>query len=179
MPGSPNAPHVSIVIPTYNRPEFLGRSIASALQQSLGDLEVIVVDDGSTEETAAVIGSFSDRRLSSVRHETNRGNAAAFLTGLDHAHGSFLTFLSDDDMMLPPFVESRVTALERLTGPPSHSRPTSFAPRPGSYSASATRYSIASGCSTPLAFWTPRCREAGSSGRRSIDETASIRCRSA
>ena len=112
MPGRSRAPHASIVIPTYNRPEFLERALTCALAQSHGALEVVVVDDGSEQATAAVVASIDDHRISYIRHDENRGKAAAWLTGIDRAQGRFLAFLPDDDVMLPSFVATRARHLE-------------------------------------------------------------------
>ncbi len=102
----------SLIIPTYNRPAFLERALRCALAQSAEALEVVVVDDGSDEATAAVVASIGDDRVSYVRHDTNRGKAAAWLTGIERARGRFVGFLPDDDVMLPTFVVSRASRLE-------------------------------------------------------------------
>jgi glycosyltransferase involved in cell wall biosynthesis len=96
---------VSIVIPTYNRGPVLGRAIDSALAQTVDDVEVIVVDDGSTDETAAVIDARDDERLVFVVSEGNRGANAARNLGIDRATGEYVSFLDSDDELAPTHVE--------------------------------------------------------------------------
>jgi glycosyltransferase involved in cell wall biosynthesis len=96
---------VSIVIPTYNRAPVLGRAIDSALAQTVDDVEVIVVDDGSTDETTAVIDARDDERLVLVASEGNRGANAARNLGIDRATGECVSFLDSDDELAPTHVE--------------------------------------------------------------------------
>lgn len=91
---------ISIVLPTYNRAAILPRAVDSVMQQSLSDWELIIVDDGSTDETARYLAGLEDPRVSLFSHPYNRGVAAAKNTGLDHVRGEwFTTFDSDDEMM--------------------------------------------------------------------------------
>jgi glycosyltransferase involved in cell wall biosynthesis len=106
-------PLVSVVIPAYNRAAVLGRAIDSVLQQSLGDLEIIVVDDGSSDGTAAQAARCDDPRLRVLRHDTNRGAAAARNTGIRAAAGGVIAFLDSDDEWLPEKLERQVAALQR------------------------------------------------------------------
>lgn len=92
---------VSVILPTYNRSVSLVAAINSVLLQSHRDLEVIVVDDGSTEDIAGLVAAFNDGRLRYVAHPQNRGAAAARNTGLDHAKGEFIAFQDSDDLWLP------------------------------------------------------------------------------
>lgn len=103
---------VSIIIPAYNQAHYLGRAIQSALAQTHSDLEVIVVDDGSTDDTAAVAQGFADPRLRYV-YQVNRGLSAARNTGLRHASGDFVSFLDSDDQFLPHKLELLLAELER------------------------------------------------------------------
>lgn len=80
-------PSVSTVIPVYNGARFIRESINSALAQTLTDIEVIVVDDGSTDGTAEIALSYSDARIRLVRHAQNRGPAEARNTGIRQANG--------------------------------------------------------------------------------------------
>jgi hypothetical protein len=105
-------PRVSIIVPAYNQARFLGSAIRSALDQTDRDLEVIVVDDGSTDDTREVACGFSDTRVRYVRQE-NRGLSAARNTGIRHAHGAFLTYLDSDDQFLPEKLEILLGAFER------------------------------------------------------------------
>lgn len=103
---------VSIIIPAYNQAHYLGHAIESALAQTHRDLEVIVVDDGSTDDTAAVAQSFADAHVRYV-YQANRGLSAARNTGLRHAGGEFVSFLDSDDQFLPHKLELLLAELER------------------------------------------------------------------
>jgi len=94
-------PHVSVVIPVYNRGELLKRALRSVLEQSYGDWEAIVVDDGSTDGTGGSAAGFSDPRLRVLRHPSRRGPAAARNTGIAESRGRIITFLDSDDEWLP------------------------------------------------------------------------------
>jgi glycosyltransferase involved in cell wall biosynthesis len=96
---------VSVVIPTYNRASVLGRAIDSALAQSHGDLEVVVVDDGSTDGTDAVVESYDDDRVVYVENEDNSGANAARNRGIERASGEFISFLDSDDELAPAHLE--------------------------------------------------------------------------
>jgi glycosyltransferase involved in cell wall biosynthesis len=105
---------VSVVIPTKGRPEMLRRAVVSVLEQTYAPLELIVVDDGSTEPAREAIADIehSDlERLEIRRHEDNQGGAAARNTGLQEACGEYVAFLDDDDAWLASKVERQVTAL--------------------------------------------------------------------
>lgn len=83
---------VSVIIPTYNRRDLIGRAIASVIAQTYQNLEIIVVDDASTEDIAQAIAHIDDPRLRSIRHETNLGGSAARNTGIKAAQGEFVAF---------------------------------------------------------------------------------------
>lgn len=91
---------VSIIIPAYNQAGYLGAAIQSALGQSYGDVEVIVVDDGSTDNTREVVEQIDDPRLRYVYQE-NQGLSAARNSGIRHARGAYLSYLDSDDLFLP------------------------------------------------------------------------------
>jgi glycosyltransferase involved in cell wall biosynthesis len=91
------SPKVSIVLPTHNGSKYLGQSIRSCLDQRHSNLELIIVDDGSTEDLRPVVSGFSDSRLRYVKHEKNRGVSAALNTGFALASGDYLTWTSDDN----------------------------------------------------------------------------------
>src|SRR5215217_62523 len=94
----PREPLVSVVIPCYNQAHFLKEAIESVLKQSYAHYEIVVVDDGSTDETSEVASSYEGVRL--IRQE-NRGLAEARNTGIKHSEGDFLVFLDADDRLLP------------------------------------------------------------------------------
>ena len=105
-PGAPSGPPtLSVVIPCYRQARFLGEAIGSVLDQSDEDVEVVVVDDGSPDETAAVAGRFEGVRL--VR-QTNSGLAAARNAGFRVSRGSYLLFLDADDRLCPGAVQSGI-----------------------------------------------------------------------
>jgi glycosyltransferase involved in cell wall biosynthesis len=88
-------PCVSVIIPTFNRAEFLIKAIESVLRQSYRDFELIVVDDGSTDQTAGALAPYQDR-VQIVR-QPNHGVSAARNAGISRASGEFLAFLDSDD----------------------------------------------------------------------------------
>lgn len=106
-------PRLSIIIPTFNRPQLLPRAIASALAQTETDIEVIVVDDGSPDP--AVVPE--DTRVRGVRLEENGGVSKARNAGAHAATSRYLTYLDDDDELLPHFAEVALTALADSTLP--------------------------------------------------------------
>ncbi|WP_049985880.1 glycosyltransferase family 2 protein [Halobellus rufus] len=106
-------PTVSVIIPTYNRAADLPRAIDSALGQTLSDLEVIVVDDASTDDTESVVTSYDDSRVSYLAHETNRGGSAARNTGIDAATGEYIALLDSDDEWAREKLERQVRTLEQ------------------------------------------------------------------
>jgi glycosyltransferase involved in cell wall biosynthesis len=102
---------ISVIIPVFNRADVLPRALRSALNQSYRDLEIIVVDDGSTDPIAAVVGDFPDPRVRLVRHETRRGAAAARNSGVRHARGDFVAFLDSDDEWYPEKLQRQLQVL--------------------------------------------------------------------
>ena len=95
------APYFSIVIPCHNRERLIRRAIGSVLGQSFQDYEVIVVDDGSTDGTAAAVKSYTDPRVRLVRHDSNLGCCPARNTGVDHACGRWIISFDSDDELAP------------------------------------------------------------------------------
>jgi len=91
---------VSVIIPTHNRAHLVAEAIDSVLSQTFTDFELIVVDDGSIDNTEEVVRSFIDRRLKYLK-QTNKGVSAARNTGIETAKGEFIAFLDDDDLFLP------------------------------------------------------------------------------
>lgn len=87
---------VSIIIPNYNNAEFLKSSISSALSQDYPNIEVIVVDDGSTDDSAMILKEFGSKIR--ILHQSNSGAAAARNLGIKNASGEFLAFLDSDDV---------------------------------------------------------------------------------
>jgi len=104
-------PLVSIIIPCFNAEKYVGEAIESALAQTYGPVEVVVVDDGSTDGLVGVLESFGDR----IRWESgpNRGACAARNRGLEMASGELIQFLDADDLLHPEKLQRQVTELER------------------------------------------------------------------
>lgn len=105
------APSISVVIPVYNRATSILRAVNSALNQTLQQLEVLVVDDGSSDDTVQIVGTIPDQRLRVVRMHNNRGAQSARLRGISEARGAYLVFLDSDDELLPDSIEKRLAAL--------------------------------------------------------------------
>ncbi|MFC6974687.1 glycosyltransferase family 2 protein [Halomicroarcula sp. GCM10025709] len=106
-------PRVSVVVPTYNRADTVGRAVESALAQTVTDIEVVVVDDGSTDDTAAVVTGIDDERVRYLAHERNRGRSAARNTGIEAARGEYVAFLDSDDRWLPGKLDRQLAELSR------------------------------------------------------------------
>ncbi|WP_254273450.1 glycosyltransferase family 2 protein [Haloarcula marina] len=107
-----DSPRVSVVIPAYERGDVIGRAIDSALAQTVDDTEVLVVDDGSGDDTRAVVEGYDDPRVRYLSHETNRGVSAARNTGVDAATGAYVAFLDSDDEWLPRKLERQLAVLD-------------------------------------------------------------------
>ncbi len=104
-------PLVSVIVPAYNASRTVAATIDSALGQTVSDLEVIVVDDGSNDDTADVVEAMADPRLKLIR-QPNGGAAAARNTGIRHARGTWVALLDSDDVWLPRKLERQLAALD-------------------------------------------------------------------
>ena len=104
---------VSVIIRTYNRAYIIAEAIESALKQTYDDYEVLVVDDGSTDDTPGIVKGFHDSRLRYVRHEKNLGVGAACNTGVAQAKGELIAFLDSDDLWKPEKLERQVACMVR------------------------------------------------------------------
>lgn len=105
-------PLVSVIIPTFNRAATLGRAMTSVLLQDYANIELIVVDDGSTDATKDVVSAFEDGRIRFLVHEKNRGVGAARNTGIAAASGSITAFQDSDDEWLQGKLSKQVRALD-------------------------------------------------------------------
>ncbi len=103
-------PSVSVIIPTYQLAHLVGQTIDSVLAQTHTDYEIIVVNDGSTDNTKEVLASYGDRIT--VIHQENQGVAAARNTGIMAARGKYIALLDHDDLWLPNKLEKQVAYLE-------------------------------------------------------------------
>jgi glycosyltransferase involved in cell wall biosynthesis len=103
-------PRVTVIIPTYNRAALLGEAIKSVLAQHFTDLELIVVDDGSTDATSALLGTYRDARLRRMR-QPHRGISSAMNLGLSAARGEYIARLDSDDIWHPNMLSTIVPVL--------------------------------------------------------------------
>ncbi|MBF0571580.1 MAG: glycosyltransferase [Candidatus Omnitrophica bacterium] len=109
----PKQPIVSIIIPTFNRSSYIYKSMENCLNQTYRNIELIIVDDGSTDDTFKIINSFHDDRLRLVRFEKNQGHIPALNKGFSVATGDFLTWTSDDNSYFPDAIEQMALELIR------------------------------------------------------------------
>lgn len=101
---------VSVIIPTYNRAELLKRSIQSVLEQTYSDLELIIVDDGSTDDTEKVVSALNDSRIRYIKQK-NQGACVARNLGIDNARGEYIAFQDSDDVWHRNKLEVQLEAL--------------------------------------------------------------------
>jgi glycosyltransferase involved in cell wall biosynthesis len=106
-------PEVSVVIPTRDRSRLLSLTLHSVLWQQGVDLEVVVVDDGSADDTARLVASLGDARVRLVRHDRSQGVSAARNRGIAEAGGAWVAFLDDDDLWAPDKLASQLQAAHR------------------------------------------------------------------
>lgn len=105
-------PLVSVIIPTYNRPEYLNQAIASAVKQTYQNIEIIVSDNCSPENPQALVASFGDSRIRFWRHQQNVGMIANQQHGFKMARGKYVASLHDDDIWNEDFLAKLVPPLE-------------------------------------------------------------------
>jgi glycosyltransferase involved in cell wall biosynthesis len=105
-------PEVTVVVPTRNRASMLEQALRSVIDQRDVDLEAVVVDDGSTDETPAVATGMGDRRLRLIRHDRPQGVSTARNRGVAEARGRWVAFLDDDDLWAPEKLASQLAAAE-------------------------------------------------------------------
>jgi glycosyltransferase involved in cell wall biosynthesis len=113
MTSYDDEPLVSVVIPTYERPQFLEGAIRTSLAQTYENTEIIVVDDGSSEQYADEIVSDFPEGVTCIQHDENKGPSAARNTGIREANGEYVAFLDDDDRWHETKISRQVEALER------------------------------------------------------------------
>lgn len=115
---STEVPLISVVMPCYRHERYLLRAISSVLEQSLGDLELIVVDDGSDDASPRIVAGAAERdaRVRPFLREQNRGISATFNEGIDAARGRFLAFLASDDLWVKDKLERQLALAEASPG---------------------------------------------------------------
>ncbi len=107
-----NQPLVSIITPTYNRPEYLKAALSSAVQQTYQNIEIIVSDNCSPQNPQSLIDSFGDSRIRFFRNQSNLGMFANTMSAFKKARGKYVASLLDDDMWEKDFLAKLVPALE-------------------------------------------------------------------
>jgi len=104
-------PKVSVIIPTYNRAHLITETIESVLTQTFRDFEIIVIDDGSTDNTCSIVSSLQVRYF----RQDNRGVSAALNKGIEIARGEYITFLGSDDLLIDDALDKGVKMLDAHT----------------------------------------------------------------
>jgi glycosyltransferase involved in cell wall biosynthesis len=105
-------PKISVVIPTYNRAHFIKKAMNSVLEQTYQDFEIVIVDDGSKDNTEEVVQSIKDERIRYIRHEKNKGEAGARNTGIENSKGEYIAFLDTDVTWSKDKLEKQFNILE-------------------------------------------------------------------
>lgn len=105
-------PKVSLCIPTYNRANFLVYAVESVLHQTYTDFELIICDDGSTDNTASVVSQWNDPRIRYIKHPANIGRSKNMRSGFEGSNGTYFIKFDDDDALTPEFLEKTVAVLE-------------------------------------------------------------------
>jgi len=106
-------PAISVILPVHDRADVLPRAISSVVEQSLGEWELIVVDDGSTDRSAEVAEDFKDQRVRVIRLGANRGGNAARNAGIRETRAPLIAFLDSDDSYLPEKLQKVIAHFER------------------------------------------------------------------
>jgi glycosyltransferase involved in cell wall biosynthesis len=106
-------PKVSICIPTYNRSHFLSYSIETVLHQTYPDFELIICDDGSTDNTPELVAKYDDNRINYIKHTQNIGRSRNMRSGFEAATGEYFLKFDDDDGLTPEFLAKTVAVLEQ------------------------------------------------------------------
>lgn len=105
-------PLVSVLMPTFNRPKYFSQAVASALNQTYNNLQIIVVNDGGHDITD-IINTSNDPRIIFINRKENRGKAFSLNQALTEAEGKYIAYLDDDDLYYPNHIELLVNALEK------------------------------------------------------------------
>ena len=106
---------VSIITPAYNSAKFIAETIQSVQNQTYENWEMIIVDDGSSDETLAIVQAFidEDKRIQCYKLEQNSGPAVARNFAIEKAKGAFMTFIDADDIWFPNFIENSIKTIEK------------------------------------------------------------------
>ena len=106
-------PSVSVIIPSFNRPELTLRAVRSVLAQTWKNFEIIVIDDGSRSDQVFPIELIDDQRVRMIRHPANLGVSAARNTGVKESGCPLIAFLDSDDRWLPDKLASQIATFEK------------------------------------------------------------------
>ncbi len=109
-------PRVSVIMPAYNRADLIHESIKSVLDQTFKDFELIIINDGSTDNTLSVVESFASDSRVVIINQPNVGEGGARNTGLAAAQGDFIGFLDSDDLWLPKKLELQIELIDNSDG---------------------------------------------------------------
>jgi len=104
---------VSIIMPSYNTGDFIGKSIKTVLAQTYENWELIIVDDCSSDDTESVVAGFDDKRIRYIKNQINSGAAVSRNRALCEASGKWIAFLDSDDLWLPEKLERQVDFMEQ------------------------------------------------------------------
>lgn len=108
-------PKISVIIATYNNDKYISEAINSILAQTYSDFELIIIDDGSTDNTGKIIKSYTDNRIIYVNNETNRGVSYSRNKGLYLSKGDYIAVMDGDDISLPQRLEKQLNYMEHHT----------------------------------------------------------------
>jgi glycosyltransferase involved in cell wall biosynthesis len=116
VPRKMGAPLVSVVIPAYNCADVIGKTLDSVARQTYGNIETVVVDDGSSDDTGNVVAGFSGNGKVRYYRQENGGPGSARNTGIRSANGDYIAFLDADDSLTPDSIERRMALIREANG---------------------------------------------------------------
>jgi len=108
-------PLVSILLPAYNSESYIKQTIDSILQQSYTEFELLIINDGSTDNTANIIDSYTDKRIQHIKNNGNKGLIFTLNKGIELAKGKFIARIDADDICLPQRIEKQVAWMQQNT----------------------------------------------------------------
>jgi glycosyltransferase involved in cell wall biosynthesis len=104
---------ISIILPVFNTDKYLQQSIESILNQTFTDFELIIIDDGSTDNSLKIIQSFDDNRIKIIQNQTNQGISTSLNKSIDLAQGKYIARMDADDISMPERLKKQVAFLEK------------------------------------------------------------------
>lgn len=107
-------PKISVVMPAYNAEKYIGKSIDSILNQTYGDFEFIIINDGSKDSTKEIILSYSDNRIVYLENEINSGIVVTLNKGLEYATGEYIARMDADDIAVAERLEKQIEFMEKI-----------------------------------------------------------------